>query len=179
MDLGFVGSKFTWARHFDDGHSVRIRLDRCLATNSWFHKFLGTRIHHLQSMSSNHSALWVNLMGLEEPSRKKCFKFEEMWLSEPSCSETIEETWSNTCEPNPSLAILKKVAQCEQELTWWSKHNFRHVRRDLVEKKKLLVVAENEAITSGDNSVIRGLKDEINILLDREARMWCQRSRVL
>ena len=53
------------------------------------------------------------------------------------------------------------------------------MRRELVEKKKLLVVAENEVIISGDNSVIRGLKDEINILLDREARMWCQRSRVL
>ena len=47
MDFGFVGSKFTWARPFDDGHSVRIRLDRCLATNSWLHKFSGTRIHHL------------------------------------------------------------------------------------------------------------------------------------
>ncbi|XP_050264146.1 uncharacterized protein LOC126708397 [Quercus robur] len=110
MDLGFVGSKFTWARHFDDGHSVRLRLDRCLATNSWFHKFPGTRVHHLQSMSSDHSALWVNLLGLEEPSRKKCFKFEEMWLSEPSCGETIEETWNNTCDHNPGLAILKKVA---------------------------------------------------------------------
>ena len=93
MDLGFVGSKFTCARHFDDGYSVRLRLDRCLATNSWFHKFLGTRIHHLQSMSSDHSALWVNLMGLEKPCRKKCFRFEEMWLSEPSCSETVEATW--------------------------------------------------------------------------------------
>ena len=40
-------------------------------------------------------------------------------------------------------------------------------------------MAENEAIISGNNSVIKGLKAEINILLDREARMWCQRSRVL
>ena len=118
-------------------------------------------------------------MGLDEPCRKKCFRFEEMWLSKPSCGETIGDTWNNTWEPNPSLAILKKVARCEQELTQWSKHNFGHVRRELAEKKKMLVVAENEAITSGDNSVIRGLKDEINILLDREARMWCQRSRVL
>ncbi|XP_075660413.1 uncharacterized protein LOC142630317 [Castanea sativa] len=123
MDLGFVGSKFTWARHYDEGRSVRIRLDRCLATNSWFHKFPRTRVHHLQSMSSDHSALW--------------------------------------------------------ELTWWSKHNFGHLRRELAEKKKMLVVAENEAILSRNNSRVRGLKVEINILLDREARMWCQRSRAL
>lgn len=39
MDLGFVGSKFTWAGHFDDIHSDRIRLDRCLVTNSGFINF--------------------------------------------------------------------------------------------------------------------------------------------
>ena len=27
MDLGYVGSKFTWAKHFEDGHSIRTRLD--------------------------------------------------------------------------------------------------------------------------------------------------------
>lgn len=53
------------------------------------------------------------------------------------------------------------------------------MRRELAKKKKLLVVAENEAIVIGNNSQVRGLKAEINILLDREARMWCQRSRVL
>ena len=41
------------------------------------------------------------------------------------------------------------------------------------------MVAENEAIVCGNNSQVKGLKAEINILLDREARMWCQRSQVL
>lgn len=45
-------------------------------------------------------------------------------------------------------------------------------------KKKLLAQAEIEAMQSGDNSQIRELKNEINVLLDREARMWSQRSRV-
>lgn len=53
------------------------------------------------------------------------------------------------------------------------------MRRELVEKKKLLVVVANEAIVSGNNSRVRGLKAKINILIDREARMWCQRSQAL
>ena len=28
MDLGYVGLKFTWAKNYVDGHSIRIRLDR-------------------------------------------------------------------------------------------------------------------------------------------------------
>ena len=78
MDLGYVGPKFTWAKHYVDGHSIRVRLDRCMATNSWFQKFPGTRIYHLSCMSSVHSPLLINLSGLPEPRRKRCFRFEEM-----------------------------------------------------------------------------------------------------
>jgi len=47
------------------------------------------------------------------------------------------------------------------------------------EKKKLLVIVEKEAMRSGNKSGVRSLKSEINVLLDTENRMWCQRSRVL
>ena len=179
MDLGHVGPKFTWAKHCVDGHSIRIRLDWCMATNSWFQKFLGTRVHHLSFMSLNHSTLLINLLGLPKPRKKRCFKFEEMWLSDPTYGEMVEEVWSSTREPNPSIAILKKVAKCEQELTWWNKDNFGHMRRELEIKKNQLALPKNEAMVSGKNTWVRCLRMEINLLQDRESRMWCQRSRVL
>ena len=36
--------------------------------------------------------------------------------------------------------------------------------------------AESATIVSGQNGKVRELKEEINILLDREAKMWSQRS---
>ena len=53
------------------------------------------------------------------------------------------------------------------------------VRQELNQKKKLLLLAENAAIISGNNQRVKELKSEINVLLDREARMWAQRSRLL
>ena len=47
MDLGYVGLKFTWSRHFNTSISMWERLDRGLAMNSWFLKFLSSRVHHL------------------------------------------------------------------------------------------------------------------------------------
>ena len=46
-------------------------------------------------------------------------------------------------------------------------------------KKNLLIQAEKDALISGSNLRVRSLKSKINILLDKEARMWCQQSRVL
>ena len=47
------------------------------------------------------------------------------------------------------------------------------------EKKEQLAKVERIAMVSGDNFLVRKLKGEINVLLDREARMWNQRSKVL
>ena len=46
-------------------------------------------------------------------------------------------------------------------------------------KKKKLMKAEREAILSGNNVQVRQLTAEIEVLLDREAIMWQQRSRLL
>ena len=53
------------------------------------------------------------------------------------------------------------------------------MRQELIRKKELLHKAENEAMNLGENSRVQELKVEINVLLDREARMWAQRSRLL
>ena len=95
MDLGYVGLKFTWVRHFENGNSIWERLDRGLATNWWFLKFPGSRVHHLHCDSSDHSPLLVVLAPLDIPTRKKIFRFKEMWLSNPTCEETVQATWSS------------------------------------------------------------------------------------
>ena len=65
MDLGNVGSKFTWERHFENGISIWERLDRGLANNGWFLKFIGLQVHHLQCDSLDHCPLLIVLAPLE------------------------------------------------------------------------------------------------------------------
>lgn len=100
-------------------------------------------------------------------------------MSDSRCGELVEAAWTNVEEPSSDDKVLKQVAQCEKDLTWWNHNIFGNVQRELVEKKKQLVVAERVAMMSGNNSLIQKLKGEINVLLDRESRMWNQRSRVL
>ncbi|KAK7829313.1 hypothetical protein CFP56_029559 [Quercus suber] len=179
MDLGFVGPKYTWSKHFESSQSIWEHLDRGLATNNWFLRFPGTKIYHLHYYSSDHLPLFINLFGLEIPGKRKVFRFEEMWLSDDKSGETVEAAWTSTESPNPSSTILKKVAKCEQDLTWWNNNCFENVRRTLADKKKLLAATEVEAMRTENNSQVRLLKTEVNVLIDRESRLWSQRSRVL
>ena len=74
------------------------------------------------------------------------------------------------------------MEKCRKDLTWWNHNCFGNVRRELEKgkkKKKELVLAERVAMRVSNNSLIKILKAEINVLLDRESRIWNQRSRVL
>ena len=179
MDLGFIGSQFTWSKHFEDGHSIWERLDKGLANSSWFLKFPGSRVHHLHCSLSDHLPFLINLSGLNQVPRKKKFKFKEMWLVDNRCAEIIEASWHSRLYQFGDDAILKKVEKCGKELTWRNLNVFGNVRKELEEKKNLLIQAKREAMITRSNLRIRSLKFEINILLDKEAHMWCPQSRVL
>ena len=60
LDLGFVGSDFTWRKHFDDGTLIWERLDKGIANSSRFLKFPSTRVNSLSCTSSNHLPLFIN-----------------------------------------------------------------------------------------------------------------------
>ena len=148
MDLGFVGPKFTWSRHFENGNLIWERLDRGSATNNWFLKFPGSRVHHIRCDSSNHCPLYVTFSYLVPPTHKRLFHFEEMWLSHFGYEEIVHSAWYSTgcLEGNPN--ILAKVDKCGKDKVLWNKNVFGNVRKELDQLRKLLGKAEEEAICS-------------------------------
>lgn len=85
MDHNLLGANI-----FEDGHSIWERLDKGLANINWFLKFPSTRVYHMHCDTSDHYLLHINLLGLDPLPRKKIFRFEEMWLLDSSCAETVE-----------------------------------------------------------------------------------------
>ena len=179
MDLGYLGSPFTWQRHFRDGHSVWERLDRALANAGWVLMFGGSKIHHLQCTTSDHSPLWIMPDGIEPPRSTKPFRFEEIWLADKGCSDTVLTEWCREDMDIPGFDVTHKIDRCGKALTFWSRRCFGNVRKDLLNKRKLLARAKFDALFSGVNFRVRELRMEVNDLLDKETRLWLQRSRAL
>ena len=75
--------------------------------------------------------------------------------------------------------MLKKIDKCGQEVLCWSKRHFGNVRLELEKKRKELKQAERLSVRTGNSDRMRALESEINLLLDMEAQMWRQRSRIL
>ena len=177
IDLGYVGFPYPWHKHFAS-YTIFERLDRGLATADWFIRFPSTKIHHLDVTTSNHKPLWITPEGVDS-SFHKPFKFEQMWLTDEGCTSTVEAMCRERVVDPWDTRVLNKIDKCGRELTRWSKKCFGSVRRELENKRKQLKQVENEAARTGNSTRMKLLEREVNQLLDKEAKMWGQHSRVM
>ncbi|XP_023906573.1 uncharacterized protein LOC112018294 [Quercus suber] len=157
IDLGYSGPWYTWQKHFS----------------------AGTSVHHLRTDTSYHSPIWIDMEGLECQNISKPFRFEEVWLSDHTCSEVVEAIWEAREVDDPAARVIRKIDKCGQELKKWERDHFGNIRKTLKEKRKELAEAEKEALSTGQNFQILELKKEITVLVDKENRIWFQRSKVL
>lgn len=121
MNLSYVGGKFTWRgkRAGGSGGLVLERLDRAVATNGWFARFPGSKVQDLHTHSSDHKAILIKLEGITlRPNRP--FKFEQMWLREGGCSDTVNKAWGSTSQNANMLLVAGKIQVCGEKLTTWS-----------------------------------------------------------
>lgn len=176
-DLGFVGKKYTWKGKRHDG-LVLERLDRVVANNLWLSQNPRTKVQHLHSNSSDHQAIIVKPEGIN-PKPNPSFKFEQMWLRDRGCSNTVTNAWGPPLLRATMPEVAGKIKHCGEKLTIWSKNCFGSVRKLIEVKKKQLDKAEMEVAKGGDHLLVKSLQKEINGLLDKESQMWQQRSWVL
>ena len=126
MDLGYVGDKFTW-RGKRAGGLVLERLDRAVASNGWFSRFPGSKVQHLRTHSSDHKAILVKPDGIFP--RPNCpFKFEQMWLREGGCSDTVVKSWGSTSHSANMLQVVEKIQACGEKFTAWSQRSFGSIK---------------------------------------------------
>ena len=155
------------------------RLDRAVASHDWFVDFSGTRVTHVNSTTSDHKLLWIDLVDLDFQQKKRVCRFEEVWLSDKGCGETIENVWLATYEETKDTRVTRKIEACGVELTRWSHNNFRNIRRDLEKKRKELAQVEWVVVQGGGLDKLWLIKKEVNALMDKEEWLWRQRSRTL
>lgn len=146
-DLGFMGKKFTWKGRRHGGY-VMERLDRAVTNNLWLSKNPGSKVQHLHSNSTDHQAILVKPEGIT-PNPNHTFKFEQMWLWDRGCSDTVISSWGPPIAGATMPEVAGKVKSCGVKLTEWSKKSFGSIRKLLEEKKNLLAKAELAAARGG------------------------------
>ena len=93
MDLGFHGPHFTWTTKSPIWqNNIKERLDRGLGNADWKLLFPAAEIHHLPRVKSDHCPIMLITDPLA-PKSSKPFRFEQMWLIDPTFSSLVKDSW--------------------------------------------------------------------------------------
>src|SRR6185437_3616645 len=79
-DLGYRGLPFTWDNRREGSHNIKVRLDRALGNESWLNLFGKSTVTHVQTVESDHCAVFVHVVPTRMPhGGGKVFRYENMW----------------------------------------------------------------------------------------------------
>lgn len=167
VDLGYVGSKWTWRCD-----KKRSRLDRVCADRSWIDLFPNSQVRVLANVSSDHSPLTLNLSTLvgRKAQKRKVFKFE-FWLQNEGCEEVVLSSWNIL----GSDAIIKdKLAKCAESLTKWNAENIGNLHRKLMQTQEkfdhIRAQPPSDYLDQQEDEIFR----ELNALLPMIEAFWRQ-----
>ncbi|XP_075666081.1 uncharacterized protein LOC142635915 [Castanea sativa] len=179
IDLGYVGSPFTWSRNHPTQGRTYIRLDRALATAAWKQKFPKATIQHVSMSTSDHAMLAIHLP-TQRPHRlhhHPPFHFEAMWLRDPRWVEVVQNAWLEGLYKPNGVQITNCLDSCDNRLQTWNKVEFGHVGKQIARLEKKLQFLERDPKLHENE--IQATRRDINCWLDAENTMWHQRSRHL
>lgn len=176
IDLGYVGTRFTWSH----GHSVSkrraARLDRALCCDQWRRDFPATIVHHLSHGYSDHCPLLLDLSGAgDDRLGERPFRFMASWMLHKDYFWWMEKEWEWNGDLMSSLECFAEKLRC------WNRDTFGNVfskKRRVQRRLEGVVRALDVQATPGLLSLERELKREWSDILLQEELLWLQKSRI-
>ncbi|XP_073358198.1 uncharacterized protein [Aegilops tauschii subsp. strangulata] len=178
MDIGYQGRFWTYEKKVAGGSYTRVRLDRAMATAEWNKKYPDAHLKHLTVATSDHCPILLNFNGTRPPDHKKNFKYEVMWETHETWSETISSSWAGGGPITSMEELRTKLKRISKELGAWNRNTFGSVRKEIKSLKFELDRLRSDPARSVPSHVELKINEKLVELYHREELMWRQRSRL-
>ena len=89
----------------------------------------------LECGTLDHKTIIIHPCGVPVKPNKP-WHFEQMWLKEESCHETVAAAWKDGKGISPMGRVVDKMRKCQTKLKWWSKRCLGNITWEIAEKKK-------------------------------------------
>jgi hypothetical protein len=122
-DLGYDGTKFTWANSQPDNIHIKERLYRFCANSNWISSFPRFINKHLLRYTSDHNPILLEFSEVSEfintHKRAKPIIFEQLWAQEQESQQIVKSAWSSSYGNSPN-----KLNHTLHRLHNWGKTKF-------------------------------------------------------
>lgn len=122
IDLGYVGSQYTWKHGTSSETRRATRLDRAISCDEWRRLFPSATIRHLTHAHSDHCPVLVELLRRESIELgERPFKFQAAWMLHADFHNMMRREW---CWQGSLMCTLKCLIE---KLRAWNRDTFGNI----------------------------------------------------
>lgn len=93
LDLGFLGTKYTWPNRRQITDLILERVNKFFANPSWRILYLEASVTHLTRVFSDHCPVLIELSKPPVAAKNKPFRFQSMCLLHPGFPRFVKDNW--------------------------------------------------------------------------------------
>lgn len=108
IDLGFIGSRFTWSKKQEGFANIKEQLDKAVCNQEWQCLFPKFGVKYLIASASDYAPIILDTH-LDQLVRAKPFRFEAMWTRDDSSTGIVEKVWQSIVEGSQCFKLARKI----------------------------------------------------------------------
>lgn len=122
MDVRSIGCFYTWTNN-----SIWSKIDMAMVNDAWIQSGFNSVANYLPSgCLSDHSPCVISLVGLEK-SKRKPFRFFNMWTNHESFHEIVHNGWELDVWGRKQFLLCKKLLGLKGEFKKLNEKHFAHI----------------------------------------------------
>lgn len=171
IDLGFDGNPYTWNNKRIGRANICERLDKGFANGQWRILFPNASVSHLLAFNSDHRPILLTT-NPHPYSRPKPFRFEAMWVRDPTTAVVIENAWNKGNSPLCLPSLMGKIKTTKVALKAWNCKVYGNIHSSIKTIKDRMEILQSLPQTLLYDDLENKAQVELDELLLRERLLW-------
>lgn len=171
-DFAFNGYQFTWERSRGTNLWVEEKLDRILVNDAWLDLFDKATTTSIEATLSDHLPLMLWPIPSVRSSRRKSFKFENLWLREVQCREVVYNCWRNSL----GVHLPARLELCGRAIWKWGRGVSTNFQEKIELCKQRMSVLRKRQDMDGVQRFTEAHREYLH-LLEQQNCYWRQRAK--